>query len=343
MAGLTESIFYRLVPEPTVHGTPSLIEKLQVSLNRAGSLTFLLAFILVLAALVTVSRYTLRERPWPSGLNGFLAFCFIALVGLGLSASMARTGPLFAVVFTVVAVVTLLLISMHAFTVSGSRRVRAFAVCYNGAVICSALIALAVFLQRFPAGSWPIPLDPLRRVLLWAGVPAQPAGVLLLGAASAFAFLSFADLEDVFRKHRTLGVLTLLAAGLAGFGLAAGSLLAPTRLGFLGPAPARLAVLLLSFALFLGALTAGLNLIEPRRRPLGYGVLLLVLAGFPHQIAYQDLLMVLGASLVLSPLGLGPCLQRPLRSGSDRFSGALVDRPMAGDPTEAKDQTPSLI
>lgn len=69
----------------------------------------------------------------------------------------------------------------------------------------------------------------------------------------------------------------------------------------LGDDPSLLRVILLCGALFLGILTASANLIDPQNKARGYGLLLLVLAGFPMRITHQDMLMVLGAALVFAP------------------------------------------
>ena len=40
---------------------------------------------------------------------------------------------------------------------------------------------------------------------------------------------------------------------------------------------------------------------DPENKARGYGLLLLILAGFPLRITHQDMLMVLGAALVFAP------------------------------------------
>ncbi|HET9480340.1 MAG TPA: hypothetical protein VFP98_01160, partial [Candidatus Polarisedimenticolia bacterium] len=60
-------------------------------------------------------------------------------------------------------------------------------------------------------------------------------------------------------------------------------------------------VALLASTIFLGSLSAMLNLADASARMRGQGLLLLLAAGFPLGIAQQNLLAVLGAVLVFSP------------------------------------------
>jgi hypothetical protein len=115
------------------------------------------------------------------------------------------------------------------------------------------------------------------------------------------AFIAFSEgWEDQDRRKERLRMAILLGA-LAGTAYAAGCLLAPLSLAPHGARNGPITVAILSWSLFLGVATASANLLRPGRRPLAYGLLVLVLAGFPLRIAYQQMLAVLGAVLVFAP------------------------------------------
>ena len=299
--GLSEAIFYRLLPAPTNTAFPSLMERLHASVDRAGSLTFILAFVLVIVALLNVAHRSLRFRLWPAGLNGFLVVCLVCLAGLGLAAMISSPGPVFAVAFTILSMATFFFIAMHAFAGEASQRARAFIIFYAAGLLCSSVVTLGDFAAWLPRQVRGSTFAELVSAVTEPADAALLAGAVLMCLAAVFAFLSYADLEAARTRFGVLSWFAILVSVMAAAGLAAGSLLAPVRLALLGGDPGILRVLMLSFALFAGTLTALLNLLQPETRLLGYGLLLLLLAGFPVVIAHQQLLVVLGSVLVFAP------------------------------------------
>lgn len=289
--GLTEAIFFRLLPEPSVTASGGTIERLHRSVSSAGATTFLLAFVLVTLALLAIAWRTLKDHPWPSGLNGFLAVCFLCLALLGATAGIVPSGPAFAIAFTLLSLLTLLFVAMHAFATSDSVWERSFLVLYSASVLAGALGTVPRFAARIAPGS---------EALMAAAQRALDAGTALSAVAAALAFMAYVDtpLRGAGAGRSWAG---LLLGALGAGALAAGSLMAPESLSLLGGSSSPVEVLLLSMALFLGSMTAVTNLLEPRRRTIGYGLLLLVLAGYPMRIAHQDMLMIVGAFLLLCP------------------------------------------
>ncbi len=291
--GLTEAIFFRLLPAPD-GGPASWLFELHESLSRAGRFTFLLAFFFAMIALITIGAGTLRHHTWPPGLNGFLSVCMVSLAALGLSAFFVGRGPIFAIGFTVLSFLAMLFMAMHAFSVSPSIWGRVFAVSYASVVLCSTVGSTIQF-SEFAS-------TPDGGVALVTGLiePALSAGEICLAFAAVAAFMAWFDFERLERSRTSPWTVAVISAIPAAC-LAAGSLLAPEGFTFLGEDPHPLRVVLLSSALFLGTLTASANLIDPENKARGYGLLLLVLAGFPLRITHQDMLMVLGAALVFAP------------------------------------------
>jgi len=291
--GLTEAIFYRLLPAPSRLAFQSALDRMHDSVDRAGSLTFILAYLLVTLGLLVVAHRSLRVRLWPAGLNGFLVVCLVCLSGLALAALVSAPGPLFALAFSSLTLVAFFFAAMHSFTMEKSRRARAFTVAYSAALLCSMAGTFAGLGPALPGG--------LRdRFNAWAEA-SLGAGSVLLSAAACFAYMAFADFGR--SRHRVGGMrwMALGIAAAAALGLAAGSTLAPPRLALLGWNPAPWEVILLSFTVFVSTLTALLSLLEPVTRLTGYGLLLLVLAGYPLMIAHQHLLAVLGSMLIFAP------------------------------------------
>jgi hypothetical protein len=301
VVGLTEAIFYRLLPEPGSGSLPGLLRRMHASLNSAGSLGFFLAVLFVVLALIQLAYRTARVRAWPAGLNGFLAVCFLCLASLGFVAASAESGPGFAIGFTLLALATLLFLAMHAFAASPSVWIRAFAVCYAAAAICSAAGTLPRFLGRLAAEAPPAIARFLPSGPSPAAAGALSAGYVLLAVAGALAFLAFCDLEGRSSWASTRLAFSILPSGLAAMAFALGCLIAPSRMALLGGHASGVTVLLLTSALFLGTLTAASAILDPPRRGLGFGLLMLVLAGYPLRIAHQDMLMVLGSALVFAP------------------------------------------
>ena len=293
--GITEAVFYRLLPAPASSQTGPMAQ-LHASLYAAGNLTFHLAFFVVTLALMHVAYRTLRQSVWPRGFNAFLALCLLCLSALGVAAFTMGGGPGFAILFTVVSLTATLLLAMHAFSIAGSAWVRAFAVCYCGALVCSAVGTIARLAGD--TTSWRSAGEQLH-------LRALPGGEVLLVAAGLLSFMAFYEFGWDRSPHGPerggTKMLPLLLGLVAGAGLAGGCLLAPERLALLGPNPGAARVIMLSAALFLGTTTAAAGLLDPDGRLQGYGLLLLLLAGFPMRIAYQHLLVVLGAALLFAP------------------------------------------
>lgn len=297
--GFTEAVFYRLLPDPVSPLSPSIGNTIHASLNRAGSLTFFLAFFFVTLALGNVAYRALRHPLWPAGLNGFLSLCLLCLVMLGFSAVVTERGPLFAAAFTGLSLLTLLFIAMHAFVAAGcSASMRILAVCYGAAAICSAGATLSGTLGL--SGS-----------ILRVGLPgilsgpafatgALRAGQTLLAVAAAAAFFAFAPWVASGGRGGARRWPALTLGAVAAVGFAGGCLLAPARVALLGGKASPLVVITLSWVLFLGVVSAASNMTDPERRLRAYGILLVLLAGFPLRIAHQQLMAVLGAVLLFS-------------------------------------------
>ncbi len=300
VVGLTESIFYRLLPDPLPAASPSLLNRVHGWLDGAGQVAFWLGFFFCLAALVTIAWNSIRRKLWPAGLNGFLSVCFLSLTALSASALVVRHGPAFAMGFTLLAILTLLFMASHAFSVTSSRWEKGLAVFYSAAVLCSMVDSFIAFSEQLALlDSGP------GSVLSDLGEPALAAGTLLIAATGVCAFMAFCDQgRSVSPGGPPLWSVILVSAAPA-VGFAAGCLVAPPGQALLGPEPEPIAVVLLSAAIFLGSMTAAVSLLGPQKRALGYGLLLLMLAGFPLRIAYQDLLMVLGSALVFLPRRAG--------------------------------------
>jgi hypothetical protein len=299
--GLSEAIFYRLLPAPVETAFPSMMDRLHTSVDRAGSLTFILAFLLVIGALLNIAHRSLRFRLWPAGLNGFLVVCLVCLAGLGLAAMLSAPGPVFALAFALLAMITFFFIAMQAFAGETSLRASAFTVFYAAALLCSAFVTFGDFATWLPRGTRSSFVGSLLSAAASRSETALIAGTVLICLSSIFAFLAYADLEGARARSGALTWLAVAVSIMAAAGFAAGSTLAPARLALLGRDPGTLQVVSLTFALFAGTLTALLNLLNPQTRLLGYGLLLLVLAGFPVVIAHQHLLVVLGSVLVFAP------------------------------------------
>ncbi|HKY31316.1 MAG TPA: hypothetical protein VJV23_02185 [Candidatus Polarisedimenticolia bacterium] len=287
--GVTEALLYRLARPPAAgEGASSGVA---ASLHEGAGFAFTLAFLLSIAVLLNLAFRAARRPAWPGGLNTFLGICFVGLAAMGVSALAADAGPVLAIGFTSLSLVALMAIAMHAFAVLTPAWPRAFAVAYAAAALCSAASVVPAFLERL---AW----APARRPELL--VQAPRAGEVLLAAAGVLSFLAWAEARPG-GAARIQAAVALVPAGMAGLGLAAASLMTAPETGLLGARPEAWRVLLLSSGLFLAVLTATLNLMSPRTRGVGYGLLFLTLAGFPLRIAHQDALMVIGAALLLAP------------------------------------------
>jgi len=290
--GLTESIFLRLVPAPNAAWSGTLAGRIHDNLHAAGRFTFMLAFFLVTITLVNVSSRMLRQRIWPDGANGFLAFCLVCLAALGVVAFAFGLGPTVAAGYTVMALVAALTLAMHEFARSGSAWVKAFVVSYCGALVCSAVAALAR-----AAGDFPI-IGGGDALLSEAAVT---GGQVLFAGAGVMSFLAYFDFGASRGGTTGLAGLPLILGTVTGGGFAIACLLAPDRLALLGPHPSPVRVMFLASSLLLASMTVSSCLLRPDRRLVGYGLLMMLLAGFPLRVAYQHMMMALGMILAMAP------------------------------------------
>ncbi len=248
---------------------------------------FFAAYALVVLSLVNLSWRALREGRWPSGLNGFLAVCFLSLAMLGAAAVTGAAGPFLVLGFTLLSWITLVAICMHAFSdPAATLPARAFTVLYAAAALCSSVWLAASFLSDAispAAGAW----DAVEK--------AVPAGEALAMGAAICAFLAFHDTK------RPGAWSASGPAALAAAAVAAASLMPDGRWALLGEHPHPLRVALMTCTVFLAGLTGGSLLRDEERRAAGFGLLYLLLAGFPLRLAHQQMLMVTGAALLLAP------------------------------------------
>jgi len=334
--GAIEAVFYRLLPEPRTAFPGDLTGHLHASLYRAGGVSFLLAFLLATVTLAAVAWRTLRHRPWPTGLNGFIAVCLLCMAVMGLSAAVWDKGPGFAILFTLLALIAVLFVAMDGFAAGRGAWERAFMVTYCGAAACSAFSVALRFAGRFAlaAGSGRGGRFPSLRQLIDASGYALSAGGVLVAGACIAAFMAYANPGARGGPVRRRFLLSTAVSAVVAALFAAGCILGPGSLSPLGARPAGGEVLLVSWCLFLSILTAVSTTLDPQRRGVGYGLLILVIAGFPLRIAYQDILMVLGVVMVFGPR----VVPRPLPARVDFVTtpalAAPPPSPPAGEPDE---------
>src|SRR5262245_2200926 len=109
--GITEALFYRMLPEPSGH-EQGLVAYLHVSLSSAGDTTFLLAFFILTVALTVIASRLLRAPAWSPGINTFVSLGTLCLATLGVSAFAIGGGATFAVGFSLLALAIVLVVSM---------------------------------------------------------------------------------------------------------------------------------------------------------------------------------------------------------------------------------------
>ncbi len=341
LLGAIEAVFYRLLPEPQTVFPRGLLGHMHASLYRAGGVAFLLAFLLATVTLAAVAGRAIRRRPWPPGLNGFIAVCLLCMAVMGLSAAFWDKGPGFAILFTLLALMAVVFIAMDGFTSGRGPWERTLMVIYCAAAACSAVSVALRFAGRFTlaAGSGGTGRLPgIGRILDASGYAMSAGGVLIAGACIA-AFMAYADPGGRGEGARRRFVLSLAASGTAAALFAAACVLGPRSLSPLGPGAARVEVLVVSWCLFVSILTALSTTLDPHRRGLGYGLLLLVIAGYPLRIAYQDILMVLGAVMVFGPRAVGEAMRARVDFvASSRLSPPSP--PLAGPPGESDGPLP---
>ena len=287
--GPIDAIFFRLLPPPEGSSATALA-RAHESLHRAGMLAFMLSFALAIVLLITLARTALTSRIWPPGLNGFLAVCLMSQAALGIGAAIGEPGPAFAAAFTLIAVMAAIAIATHAYAAAGGF-MRAFLVTYVSSVLCSGITTVASFGHRLGILSMPVTV---------AGA-SYTAGLILLALSGVLAFLAFTEPMHLFQLGKRAASFAVITAAAASLGFAAACLLGDASIAPLGTRPSVPLVLMLSFAIFTGGLSIAANLLSPERRFAGYGLLMMLLAGFPQRIALQDMLMVLGAVLLLAP------------------------------------------
>ena len=289
--GPIEAVFFRLIPPPSGIARTTL-ERAHEAANRAGFLTFLLSSALAIVLLIALSRIAMTSRIWPGGLNGFLAVCMTIQAALGIGAWIGPEGPgpAFAIAFTLISLMAVTAMGAHAHATMGGFA-RMFLVLYVSSVLCSAVTTVASFGHRLGVQSMPE----------WIVAASYTAGFTLLCLSAVIAFVAFADTQHLHLMRETSAIFAIVVAAAASLGFAALCLLAGGDIALLGPHPSVPLVLLASFAIFAGTLSIALNLLNPERRLIGYGLLLLMLAGFPQRLALQDMLVVLGAALLLAP------------------------------------------
>jgi len=304
LLGVTEALFYRMLPDPRHPPfAGDLLGHLHESLNRAGSVAFMMAFLLATLTLAAFGWRAMRHRLWPQGLNGFVSVSLLCMSAMGLSAVLWERGPGFAIVFTLLALMTILFIAMNGFIADRTPWERALMVIYSSAAACSAVSVALRFAGRFAMTSGPgeIPRFLSLRRLLDASGYALSAGSVLLAGACLAAFMAFGEPGEKGSAARWRFVLSGAGAGIAAALFAAACLLGSRTFSPLGQDAGTLEVLIFTWCLFVATLTALSTSMDPGRRGLGYGLLLMVIAGYPLRIAYQDMLMVLGAVLVFGP------------------------------------------
>lgn len=327
-AAILEALFFRLLTIPAAPGNLRQAIDLHESTSAAGQLMFFLAFVLLLPALITVAYTTLRSPLWPGLSNGLIAIGILSLVTLGLSAFMTQRGPAFALGFEGLTLLVQLSMLAGMFERRRDAAGRGFAVLLAGSFLCMWFSNTSQLLDLLP-----VP-DLAARVAPHAG----SAGLWLLFAAGAVSFPAFAPLPlrrpGGIERAATLG---LPAAG--AFGLIIGSVLSPPLLSRLGPGlgAARLQPLPKIFvtsvaaaALFLVLLTAIRALREPVLRSRGAGLLFLLLAGYPHLVAYEHLLALLGVALVTGVPVLVPGERTAVAGVTRKPARILIPPPPGG-------------
>ncbi len=319
--GPIEAIFFRFLPPPDGSSSTTLA-RTHESVHRAGMLAFMLSFALAIVLLITLARLALSSRIWPPGLNGFLAVCLMSQAALGIGAAIGEApGPAFASAFTLIAVMAAIAVATHAYA-AASGFLRAFLVTYVSSVLCSGITTIASFGHRLGILVMP------ERI----AAASYTAGLIMLALSGILAFLAFTEPAHLFLLDGRTAFFAVIAAAAMSLGFAALCLLGDRDIAPLGSHPSVPLVLLLSFAIFAGLLSIAMNLLIPERRLAGYGLLLMLLAGFPQRIVVQDMLMVLGAALLLAPR----------RSAAVAPAGSPPPTPTDEAPSPARGFTPTV-
>ncbi len=295
-AAVLETLFYRLLTLPArAPGSPWL-EDLHVSTGRAGQMMFFVAFLFLLPALVSIAYGALRHPRWPGLTNGVVAIGILTLTVLAVSASVNPHGPIFALGFGSLSLMVQLGMLAGMFERRTDPAGRALAVLLAGALLCMWL-SNGVDLAERVSLPW---LSP------GLHTPAASAGMWLLFGAGAMSFFAFSPPAPT-APGRAASAATYGLPAASAFALIVGAVVHPPLLSRLGtvfgvPGSGTLAVILTTSAaataLFLVLLTAIRGLRDPGFRTRAAGLVFLVLAGYPHRIAYEHLLAVLGVALI---------------------------------------------
>src|SRR5262245_56237318 len=256
---------------------------------------FILSFAIVLPTLLAVAYSSLRTTAWPGGLNSFVAVGLIALVVMTIVAAMALRGPAFAVGFTAISLLVGLGMLAGMFESREDVAGRCLAVLLAGALLCSDLAMFSGWLRDVGARS----LD--------AGIEGNIAAAArwMLFGAGALAYPAFASPSTAQQKLGERAATYGVSAATA-LTLVVGTITHPPILERLrdaagaggGVASSVLRTTAAASALFLVTFTTSRGFALPPLRFRSYGLLFLLLSGFPHRIAYQHLLAMLGLALI---------------------------------------------
>lgn len=293
-AACIEGIFYRLLTIPSVSGW-RWVEELHLSTSRAGVLMFMIAFALLLPTLLTIAYASLRAPAWPGGLNAMIAMGLLVLVAFGISSAVSPRGPAFAIGFTLLTATLSLVMLAGLYERSEEIAGRAFAVLLAGAILCMALYSAFDLAGRIAPFTAPFSEPALYAAARW-----------LLIAAGLAAYPAYSPPE----RHRAGFAATATGVGVStasAFALIFGAVAHPPFLSRIGsalgvasatPLSSVLSTGAAAAAVFLTILTASRCLGQPESKVRAYGLLFLLLAGFPHRIAYEHLLALAGVALV---------------------------------------------
>jgi hypothetical protein len=295
-AAILETLFYRLLTIPSESSEWPWLADIHLSTGRAGRLMFFIAFVILLPALVSLASGALRYPAWPIGLNGLVVVGILTLAALAISLSTGPRGPAFALGFGIVALLTKLLMLAGMFESRKDNAGRLFAVALGGSLLCMTAGDVVDLTGRLSVTWLPAAL----------GSPSTHAGRWLLFAAGILAFFAFAPRVRGNRRAVEHAAAFGLPTATA-FTLILGVVFHLPLLRRVGPGlgavQADSVTLILTTgtaaaALFLVTMTAFRGLIDPYLRPRGYGLLFILLAGYPNAIAYEHLLSLMGVALL---------------------------------------------
>jgi hypothetical protein len=256
---------------------------------------FIIAFAFLLPTLLTIAYASLRSPAWPGGLNALVAMGLLAMVVLGISMAFDARGPVFALGFTLLAAMVGLAMLAGLYERDPEISSRVFAILLAGALVCATLSTSADLIRHVAPWRAPFPEPAVAAAARWllagAGLAAFPAfspdgpapsgagrmaAGLGLSAASAFVLIFGAVAQPSF--------LSRIAGAL--------------RFGSSGSLSGILYISAAAAAVFLTLLTAFRCFSVAESRARAYGLLFVLLAGWPHRIAYQHLLALAGVALL---------------------------------------------